>query len=65
MLLTGIYTLSFPHARNRENITRRLDEIFYGEALKNEIRHSITSKMPDFVIVATLDKLIQPTYNDC
>ena len=40
---------------------RRLDEIFYCEALKNEIRHLIISKMPDFVIVATLDKLIQPT----
>mgnify|MGYP007022655875 CR=1 FL=1 len=40
----------------------RLDEFFYCAALKNEIRQLKTPKMSDFVIVATLDKLIQPTY---
>ena len=41
--------------------SRRLDEIFYCAALKNEIRQLNVSKMSDFVIGATLDKLIQPT----
>ena len=39
----------------------RLDEIFYCAALKNEIRQLKLPNMSDFVIVATLDKLIQPT----